>query len=58
MTSSTSLHAGQRIRIHWGGEWYPGRVVRLNDNGTVYVHYDGWSDGQDADVRRSDLRLP
>ena len=51
------LNAGQPVQIHWGARWYQGRVVSALPDGTVRVHYQGWSPSADENMGRDRLRI-
>jgi hypothetical protein len=54
---STPLEAGQVVQVREGRRWYAADVLRVNDNGTVRIHYRGWSDKWDEDVTRDRVQL-
>lgn len=54
---TTALVVGQAVRSYWGASYYPAQVLAVNADGTVRVHYTGWSDMWDADVSRVNLRI-
>lgn len=56
--ATTPLAHGQQVSIRWGASYYPGRVLATSSDGTVRIHYDGWSDLSDESVTRDRLRLP
>jgi hypothetical protein len=53
----TPLIPGQAVQVKWGNRWYQSRVVAPLPDGTVRVHYLGWSDGSDESVQRSRIRI-
>jgi hypothetical protein len=55
--ATTPLEVGQIVQVQEHRQWYPGDVLRVNDDGTVRVHYRGWPNARDADVPRSRIQL-
>jgi hypothetical protein len=55
---TTCLTEGQMVRVEWGAGYHNGQVIRVNADGTVQVHYTGWSAMWDESVPRYRLRLP
>ena len=55
--ADTKLTVGQDLLVSSGGSWYGSRILKLHENGTVRIHYLGWSDSYDVDVPRSRLQL-
>lgn len=54
----TVLTPNQALMVEWNGRWYPSTVVRLNPDGTVRIHYVGWSDSFDEDAARARIHIP
>lgn len=54
---TTPLVVGQAVRSYWGASYYPAQVLAVNPDGSVRVHYTGWSDMWDGDVSRVNLRI-
>jgi hypothetical protein len=55
--ATTPLEVGQIVQVQEHRQWYPADVLRVNDDGTVRIHYRGWSDRWDEDVPRSRIQL-
>ena len=55
---STCLTEGQAVRVEWGAGYHNAQVIRVNADGSVQVHYTGWSAMWDESVPRYRLRLP
>lgn len=55
VTAATPLRRGMRLQGEWAARIYPVEVVELLNNGTVKIHYVGWSDSYDEVVPRSRL---
>lgn len=55
--SAAQLRVQQIVQVQWGNAWYPADVVRINSNGTVRIHYRGWSNGSDEDITLSRVQL-
>ena len=55
---STPLAVGQLVRASWGASYFPAQVTAVNADGTVGIHYVGYSDMWDETVPRTHLRLP
>lgn len=47
---------GDKVKIKWGGTWYPGVVKEVTPNGKWRVSYDGWSSAYDEIVDKDRLR--
>src|SRR5262245_51015292 len=58
ITDETVLEPGDRIQIEWGGSWWQGSVVQVEDDGRVRISYDGYSSASDETVPRSRLWSP
>ncbi|HJL15636.1 MAG TPA: hypothetical protein RMH99_08275 [Sandaracinaceae bacterium LLY-WYZ-13_1] len=57
VTADTAIHPGMRLQVQSQGSWYVGRVVSVNDDGTVEIHYESWDSRYDEDVPRDRLRV-
>ena len=57
INAQTELKLGQLILVEWGPSWYAADVVRVLANGTVRIHYRGWSDRFDEDIARLRIQL-
>jgi hypothetical protein len=55
---TTCLTEGQAVRVEWGAGYHNAQVIRVHADGTVLVHYTGWSAMWDESVPRYRLRLP
>jgi hypothetical protein len=53
----TPLAPGDFVEIQWGSQWWAGRVVRLEPQGRVWVHYLGWDPTNDEVVPRERLHV-
>ncbi len=49
-SASGKYREGDAVRVAWGGEWWPGRVVRVAGDQRWEVSYDGWSAGHNEVV--------
>jgi hypothetical protein len=58
VTEETPLSEGDSVQIEWGGSWWPGKVLSVEEDGTVRIHYDGYDNSWDENVPRTRLRLP
>lgn len=54
----TRLVVGQAVRANWGAGWFDAQVTALRPDGTVRIHYTGYSEMWDEDVSRVRIRLP
>lgn len=54
---ATPLEVGQIVQVEDRRRWYAADVLRVNEDGTVRIHYRGWSDTWDGDVPRSRIQL-
>lgn len=54
----TRLVEGQPVRVEWGAGYHDAQVVRALADGTVLIHYTGWSSMWDEAVARYRIRLP
>jgi hypothetical protein len=52
------VEVGARLLGEWAGKWVPLKVLAVNADGMIRIHWDGWSDQWDEDVPRSRLRFP
>jgi hypothetical protein len=57
VTTATVLKKGQRLETQWGSKWWDAHVIDVLPDGSVKVHYEGWSDNFDETVPRDRLRL-
>jgi hypothetical protein len=57
VTEHTPLKPGDPVQVEWGGSWWAGEVVELQDDGQVYIHFVGWDGTDDGPVPRSRLCL-
>jgi len=53
----TTIKKGQRLETYWGSKWWDAHVVEVLPDGSVKVHYEGWSDNFDETVPRDRLRV-
>jgi hypothetical protein len=58
VTERTLLNVGDPVDVNWNDQWWKGEVLSVIADGTVKIHYTGWSDDWDEVVPRSRLRLP
>jgi hypothetical protein len=52
------VEVGAKLVGEWAGKWLPAKVVAVNDDKTIRIHWEGWSDQWDEDVPRTRLRFP
>lgn len=52
------VEVGRKLVGEWAGKWIPVKVLAVNADGTIRIHWEGWSDQWDEDVPRSRLRFP
>ena len=57
VTPTTPLAVGNILQVLWRSTYYQGQVLALNPNGTVKIHYVGWSNGWDEDATRDRLKV-
>lgn len=57
VSSKTKLKAGQVLQAEDGGQWYAARVLGLEPDGQVKIHYIGWPSQFDEVLPRSRLQL-
>jgi hypothetical protein len=58
VTAQTPLGEGDDLQAEYGGQWWPARVLALEEDGQVKITYPGWGKEWDEIVPRSRLRLP
>ena len=48
LLGTTAIYAqkvNEKVEIQWGGSWYPGKILKINDTDkTFLVSYDGWEE--------------
>lgn len=52
------VEVGSKMICDWAGKWLPVKVLAVNTDGTIRIHWEGWSDQWDEDAARSRLRFP
>ncbi len=52
----TPLEIGQHLQVKWGDQWWAGRVLGLEPDGKVRIHYFGWADSWDEAKPRTELQ--
>lgn len=57
VTAQTPLAVGNIVQVLWNGVHYQAQVLALNGDGTVRVHYVGWSNNWDENVARDRLKV-
>lgn len=57
VTAETPLAVGNIVQVLWNGVRYQGQVLALNPDGTVRVHFVGWSNNWDDDLPRDRLKI-
>ncbi len=57
VTADTKLNVNDKIQVEWGGGWWNARVVALERDGRVKIHYEDWDDYPDEVVPRERLKL-
>ncbi|MFO1021222.1 MAG: ribosomal protein L7/L12 [Planctomycetales bacterium] len=55
VTRDMALEVGTPLAAQWGQSWYDLTVKGLNKDGTVFVHWNKFSDHWDEDLERDDL---
>lgn len=56
-TIAMAFKKGQWVEIYWGGKWWKGRILAVDDVAGKYkVHYDGWGDNWDEWVTPEKVR--
>jgi len=58
VTAETRLLVGESVQTEWQNQWWAARVIGLEPDGRVKVHYIGWEDRWDEVVTRERLRKP
>ncbi len=53
----TPLDPGQDLQVAWGGQWWAGTGIGIEQEGKVRIHYFGWADSWDEAKPRSELQL-
>ena len=53
----TRLGIGTAVLANWGGTWWRARVIGLERDGRVRIHYVGWGPSWDSTVSRGDLQM-
>lgn len=56
VTEDEPVAAGDELLCQWAGEWQPVQALASLPDGSVKIHWIGWSDGFDEVVPRSRLR--
>lgn len=54
----SAVEVGARLVGEWAGKWLPVKVLALNGDKTIRIHWEGWSDQWDEDVPRARLKFP
>jgi ribosomal 50S subunit-recycling heat shock protein len=57
VTAATPLKPGDVLQVEWGKTWWAAKVVSLEPDQQVKIHYIGWADFHDEVVPRSRLQL-
>ena len=55
VTETMPIEEGTKLGCSWGNSWYDVTVLEVNDDGTLYVHWDKFGDAWDADSSRDQL---
>ena len=50
-----TIAEGTPLAACWGGRWRPITAISENENGTLYVHWDEYSDTWNCNMKRSQL---
>jgi hypothetical protein len=58
VTDKTRLAPGGKVLVDWNGSWWAGEVISANADGSVRIHYSGWTGDFDETVARARLQLP
>ncbi len=57
LARDTPLDLCLSVEVRWGRDWWKSTIVGENPDGTVRVHYLGWSDAFDENVPRDRIRV-
>jgi len=57
VTAETPLRVGMVLQVEWSGEWWAARIIGIQRDGQVKIHYLGWEPEWDEVVPRSRLQL-
>lgn len=57
VTAQTPLAVGNIVQVIRNGVYYQGQVLALNPDGSVHLHFVGWSSNWDTDATRDKLRV-
>ena len=57
VTAETPLKIDDVLQVQWGGRWWAARVLSLEADGKVKVHFIGWEKRWEEIVPRSRLQL-
>ncbi len=58
VAADSKLEVGQKLLAEWAGKWHPVKVLVVNPDGRLKIHWEGWSNSFDEDVHRAKLRFP
>ena len=58
VVADSKLEVGQKLLAEWASKWHPVKVLAVNPDGRVKIHWEGWSNSFDEDVHRAKLRFP
>lgn len=54
---SGAISPGRALWVEWSGSWYPAIALEPYGDGSVRVHYEGYSDSYDETVSPDRVRL-
>lgn len=57
VAADTPLAVGNMVQVLWNGVRYQAQVLALNADGTVRIHYVGWSNNWDENAVRDRLKV-
>lgn len=55
VSAELPLEVGTPLAACWGSRWYSVKVLAVNDDGTVRIHWDDYGDPWDGDIKREQL---
>jgi hypothetical protein len=56
ISDASSLHRGDAIYVFWNSSWWDAKVLAVEADGRVRIHYVGWSNSGDESVPLSRVR--
>lgn len=55
VTEQMPIEEGTKLGCSWGNSWHDVTVLEVNDDGTLYIHWDRFGDSRNADSDRDQL---